>query len=129
MRLIEADPTLDERPDFGSGVSDRVLSLRERSLSSLSLGEIAFCLRQTVALSHTVPIALEALANQPLVAAELYPGDLLVSLLHAADRSALPVHQLAELHGICSAAIAGADSIQESVVPVALAFAGRSNGT
>ena len=129
MRLIDVDQTLANRPDFGSGLSDRLLSLREKSLSSLTLGEIALCLRQSVAVSHVVPIALLALADQPLLEAELYPGDLLVSLLHAAKHADLTADQLSALHDICSAALAGADSIAKSVVPDALAFFGRVNGT
>jgi CDI immunity proteins len=129
MKLIEADPTLAIRPNFGSGLSDRMLSLRQRQLASLTLGEIALCLRQSVALSHLVPLALTALAVQPLVEAELYPGDLLVSLLHAADRAVLSEHETNELYDICSNALVGADTIAESVVPAALAFVGRSNGS
>jgi hypothetical protein len=128
MRLIEADPTLANRPNFGSGLSDRVLSLRQRQLASLTLGEIALCLRQSVALSSVVPLALAALSEQPLVEAELYPGDLLVSLLHAASRSALSKEESNKLHDICSSALVSADTIAESVVPAALAFLGRRNG-
>jgi hypothetical protein len=129
MRLIEADPTLANRPNFGSGLSSRVLLLRQKQLASLTLGEIALCLRQSVALPHVVPLALAALAEQPLVEAELYPGDLLVSLLHAADRSVLSEQESNELYDICSNALAGADTIAKSVVPAALAFVGRNNGT
>lgn len=129
MRLIEADPTLANRPNFGSGLSDRVLSLRQRQLASLTLGEIALCLRQSIALSHVVPLALAALAKQPLVEAELYSGDLLVSMLHAADRSVLSKEASNELYDICSRALADAVTIAESVVPAALTFVGRNNGT
>lgn len=128
MRLIEADPTLGNRPNFGSGLSDRVLSLRQKQLASLTLGEIALCLRQSTALSHVVPLALAALAEQPLIEAELYPGDLLVSMLHAANLSVLSKEESNELCDICSNALADADSIAESVVPVALTFVGRNNG-
>ena len=122
MRLIDADPSIADLPDFGSGVSDRVLSLRQRECSSLTVGEIAFCLRQGIAIEHLAPLALNVLVDQPLVEAELYAGDLLASLLHAARKRNLSAAQAAELWDICSAALAGAESIQNNVVPAAAAF-------
>ncbi len=122
MKLVDADPSIANLPGLGSGVSDRVVSLRERECSGLTIGEIAFCLRQGIAVEHLAPLALEVLVDQPLIEAELYAGDLLASLLHAAKQASLPVAQAAELWDICSAALAGAESIQGNVVPAAAAF-------
>ena len=129
MRLIDADPSLASRPDLGSGVSDRAHSLHTRRLSDLSLGELSFCLRQGIAVAHVAPLALSALAVQPLLEAELYPGDLLVSLIHGATRYGLGAPETAELSDVCSAALARAGTIQESVVPAALAFVASQAGT
>jgi hypothetical protein len=128
MKLIDLDPTLASKPDFGSGVSDRVISLRERPLDSLTLGEVAFCLRQSVALPYVVPIALKALAEQPLIEVDGFPGDLLVSILHAAKTAKLSEPQFSELYGICASATAGAESIAEHVVPTAQAFMDHGYG-
>ena len=129
MRVIEADPTLANRPELGSGVSQRAHALKQRLVSELSLAELAFCLRQGIAVGAVAQRAAAALATQPLVQAEAYPGDLLSSLLHAAQNGSAPAAVVAELWDICSAALAGAESIQESVVPAARAFVGQRHGT
>jgi hypothetical protein len=129
MKLKALDPSLALRPDFGSGVSDRVKLLSNKKLSELSEGDIAFCLRQSVALTHVIPIALIQVAEQPLREVELYSGDLLVSFLQAAKNNALNTEQLAELREICSSALATVDTINESVVPVAAAFISDSDVT
>lgn len=129
MRLIDADPSLASRPDIGSGVSDRAHSLRQYHISDLSLGDIAFCLRQGIAVPHVSLLALAALSTQPLLQAELYPGDLLASLLHAAARYSLGAESAAELVEICFAALADAEIIQETVVPAVAAFVASRAGT
>ncbi|WP_430391802.1 contact-dependent growth inhibition system immunity protein [Dyella sp. 20L07] len=122
MTLENLDPTLVQRQDLGSGLSERAKALRGRTLAELSPGEIAFCLRQSIALPHTIPLAMDLVIEQPLIHAELYPGDMLLSLLHVSKLNALSVSQSAELHDICSAAVAGAETIAESVVPAAKGF-------
>lgn len=129
MRVIDADPTLANRPELGSGVSQRAHELKERLVSELSLGELAFCLRQGIAVGPVAQRAAAVLATQPLVQAEAYPGDLLCSLLHAAQSGTAPAAVVAELWDICSAALVGAESVQESVVPAARAFVDQRHGT
>jgi CDI immunity proteins len=125
MKLIDADPTLANRPNFGSGLSDRIISLHNKSLTDLTLGELALCLRQSVAIAHVVPLSLAALASQPLLEADRYPGDLLSSLLHAAKNSTLSEDQLAALHSVCCAACSDAETIIQHVIPEAMAFLGQ----
>jgi hypothetical protein len=129
MKLHEADPTIDTRPDIGSGLSGRILALRQRELSSLSLAEIALCLRQSIALPYVVPLALEALADQPLLDAELYPGDLLWSLLHASRQYSLGISHSQELADICTSAISAVEHLKDSVVPAAAAFSEQVRAT
>jgi hypothetical protein len=128
MKLAILDPTLAHRPDIGSSVSDRAKGLRDRELADLSPGDLAFCLRQSIALPHVIPIALDLAAEQSLLEAEGYPGDLLISLLHAAQNNSFTDLQLSELRDICSSALAGAETIAETVVPAASAFVARYDG-
>jgi hypothetical protein len=81
MKILDADPSLASRPDIGSGVSDRARFLLTLDLADLSCGDVAFCLRQGIAISHVMPLALSALVKQPFLEAELYPGDLLAAIL------------------------------------------------
>jgi hypothetical protein len=129
MKIIDADPSLATRPDFGSGVSDRARLLRTRELADLSLGDVAFCLRQGIAIPHVSPLAISALAEQPFVEAELYPGDLLAAILHAAARYGVSNTEAFELSEICTIALSGAETIQNDVVPAALAFVAAQAGT
>ncbi|PPJ42855.1 hypothetical protein C0063_06295 [Pseudoxanthomonas sp. KAs_5_3] len=129
MRLIDADPSLASRPDVGSGVSDRARSLWQCELSDLSQGDLAFCLRQGIGVAHLAPLAIGALTVEPLLEAELYPGDLLTSLLHAEAHYGLGSDTASDLAEICSVALTGAESIQEIVVPAAAAFVASRAGT
>src|SRR5258708_19361428 len=97
MKLGALDPSLLERPQLESGVSIRARALAEKSLEELSPGDIAFCLRQSIALSHVVPIGLDLLDTNPIVEAELYDGDLLVSLIHASNTYVLTETQTTRL--------------------------------
>ena len=96
-------------------------------MEDLSNGDIAFCSRQSIALAHVIPIALDILVKQPLIEAELYPGDMLVSLLAAAKNKALNKVQLQELYDICANAAAGALTISETVLPAAADFIAERN--
>ena len=118
MKIGDFDPSLVLRPHLGSGVSDRAHGLEQRDLQDLTPGEIAFCLRQSIALPSVIPIALQWLMHQPWLEAELYPGDLLWAVLHVATRnSSLGASQV--LLGICESAIA--DPASDSEEPLAAA--------
>ncbi len=54
-------------------------------LDALSHGEVRFLLSEGRALDRMIPLSLERLAADPLLAADGRPGDLLVTLLAAAD--------------------------------------------
>jgi hypothetical protein len=129
MKLSAIDPTLASRPDLGSGVSNRAKSLVSVSLSDLTPGDIAFCVRQSIALKAVIPLALELAAAQPLLETESYAGDLLVSLLEAAKSNRLSSDDLAELRDICSAALAAAETIAAAVTPEVKQFISQFDGT
>ena len=129
MNLIDADPKLKERPNLESAVGIRARSLLLKDISSLSLGEIAFCLRQNIAVASVAPRALAELVGNPFVCAEHYAGDLLASLLHAANQGQVASEVIRELRDICSSAIAAAETIRESVVPDLVAFVDKQDAT
>ena len=54
-------------------------------LDALSLGEIRFLLSEGRGLAHVIPLTLDRLAADPLQSADGRPGDLLVTLLAAAE--------------------------------------------
>ena len=68
-------------PVLRSYVAVRAHGVRQIPLKDLTVQDIRLGLGQQVGLEYLVPLALEALTEQPLVEAELYRGDLLVSLL------------------------------------------------
>jgi CDI immunity proteins len=121
MELIEIDPTLALRPDYDSSVS-------HRTLSELCPSDIAFCLRQSIAVPQVAELALNLASDNPLLNAEFYEGDLLMSLLHAAKNKLLSVQQLAELRDVCSDAVITAEAVVENVVPTAASFASDYDG-
>lgn len=83
MRIGEIDRSLASRPRLESGVAIRAHSLADRHIEDLSPGDLAFCLRQGIAVQAVMEKAVDLLASQPIVEAELYPGDLLSSAIHA----------------------------------------------
>lgn len=111
-----------------SGVSERAHMLKQRLISELSLAELAFCLRQDIATAPVAARAVGALADDPLLEAEGYPGDLLCSLLHAAQSGRLSPALSLKLWDVCSEALAGAEAIRELVVPAASEFLRSQRG-
>src|SRR5689334_2241899 len=107
MRISDIDRSLSSRPKLDSGVSVRAHALAERHLEELTLGDIAFCLRQGIAVPEVMARAINSLAAQPLVEAELYPGDLLSAAIHAEEKGWLHADQRNELREICLSAVAG----------------------
>ena len=99
------------------GVARRLGRLREREVEELTAADIAFCLRQSIALQFMVDRAIHFLADAPLLQVELFPGDLLVSLLAAAESATLSETQRSEVWDICASAKAGAESIAQHVLP------------
>jgi len=104
MRIRDIDPSLASRPKLDSGVSIRARSLADRHLEDLTPGEIAFCLRQGIAVPAVMDRAIHLLASQPFVEAELYPGDLLGAAIHAETKGWLNSDQSSALRAIRSAA-------------------------
>jgi len=133
MKLGDLDPSIQERlsrrPGFNSSVTIRCRLLLEKSLDQLTAGDVAFCLRQTIAIPHVVPIALDLLDVNPIVEAELYDGDLLVSLLLAAEKHALTDLETTRLWDACAGAAAATKTLAETVIPKVDSFFAREQRT
>ncbi len=129
MRIGDIDPTLKTRPRLESGVSARAHSMIERRLEDLSPGDLAFCLRQGIAVPAVMDHAIDLLASQPLVEAELYAGDLLAAAIHAETMGWLGSEQRSELRAICSTAVAQASMLAEDVLPLAESLIRRHDAT
>ncbi len=94
--MVDADPPLPgslaalEGLDIAKGAygGPRVARLSRAlrvPLDALSHGEVRFLLSEGRALDRVIPLALDRLSADPLLAADGQPGDLLVTLLAAAD--------------------------------------------
>jgi len=68
-------------PDFDSHLVRTCHRLRRVPLENFSDGDLRIMIGQQIGLLRLVPIALEKLEEDPLVDAELYPGDLLNAVL------------------------------------------------
>lgn len=128
MNIGSLDPSLALRPDLQSGLGNRARALINRPLESLTPADLAFCLRQSIAVPHIAPLAIDLVARQPLIETELFPGDLLLAVVHAARNKLLAPNQLRELRDACSGAIAAAETVAESLVPKAKAFIAAYDG-
>jgi hypothetical protein len=75
-----------EEHDWGPATFDSWLvqtahQLRYRPLKDLTAGDLRLLIGQHIGLQYLIPLALEALAEDPLVEATFYPGDLLEVVL------------------------------------------------
>jgi hypothetical protein len=129
VRIGEIDPQLASRPKIDSGVSTRAHSLLDRHVEDLSAGELAFCLRQAIAVPPVADRALELLASQPLLEAEHYNGDLLSAAIHAESNGWLSTGQRDELRDICTSVVARVSGLVENVIQLAEELIRRRNAT
>lgn len=80
LEQLEGDRWPDPGPEATRLMRD-VHSARTVPLGTLDPSQLRVLVRQQVGLAHVVPVALDALANDPLLEADYYPGDLLAALL------------------------------------------------
>lgn len=64
-----------------TGMVARCLRLRRTPLKDITLGDLRLLVSQQIGLRTLVPTALRLVSEEPLLEAELYPGDLLSALL------------------------------------------------
>ncbi|HXT18457.1 MAG TPA: contact-dependent growth inhibition system immunity protein [Gemmatimonadaceae bacterium] len=128
VKLSEITPRIAVKPDFDSSTTHRAWSLRDKRVSELSPADLAFCLRQNIAAQQVAERALAMVADQPLLQAEFYPGDVIAALIQAAEAGGLTAAQRGELRDVCSAAVAAFHHLQKSVIPAAESFVERYDG-
>ena len=80
LEQLEADDWGDPAPD-ATPLVRRILRLRRIPVETLSTEDLRLLIGQGVGLEHLIPRALDVAEANPLAAGDLYPGDLLVSLL------------------------------------------------
>lgn len=66
---------------FDSDLADRCTSLRRKPLKDFTVEELRLMVGQRIGLPFIVPIAVDCLLENPYIAGDLYPGDLLVNVL------------------------------------------------
>jgi hypothetical protein len=74
------------RPPYPTVMIERVARARSIAIGALESGDLRLLVSQGVGLSYLWPVALERLADHPLLWAELYRGDLLSAALHAEEK-------------------------------------------
>lgn len=116
-RIGDLDPSLASRPQLGSGVSDRAHALIDRRLGELDAADLAFCLRQKIAVVAVMDRVTEILVSRPLLEAEFYEGDLLLAAIHAERSGWVTAAQRSELRDICSTASAAIATLVSVVSP------------
>jgi len=79
--LDDLDPPAWEEPPHPSHLVATCHRLRSKPIGALSNGDLRILIGQKIGLLWLVPLALEVLQVEPLAEGDLYPGDLLVSVL------------------------------------------------
>jgi len=70
-----------EHNPYPSNVVQRAQRLRKLALESLSIDDLRFLIGQEIGLPYVLPLAFEHLAENPAAGGQMYPGDLLDSVL------------------------------------------------
>jgi hypothetical protein len=124
--LSQLEPKLANVERTGSSVTERAHAIASKQVDELTAAELAFCLRQRLALDHVFLSAVAILRVDPFIEAEGYPGDLLCSALDAAKDCLAPgcaLHN--ELWDICADASASLATLQDHLVPSMERFRAR----
>ncbi len=67
--------------DLETRIQKRCHELRKIPLAGLQIEDLRLLIGQQIGLKYLVPVALEKLSTDPLAEGDLYPGDLLQSIL------------------------------------------------
>jgi hypothetical protein len=129
VRIGDIDPHLASRPKLDTSTSIRAHSLVDRNLEDLSAADLAFCLRQGIAIPPVAARALKLLWVQPLLEAEHYSGDLLSAAIHAESNDWLESAQADELRDVCISVVTRISCLLEDVIPLAEDLIRRRNAT
>ena len=78
--LEELENDFWNEPSINSSVALKCHALRKLPISKLSVENLRFLIGQKIGLSFLVPLALDLLESNPLVAGEMYKGDLLANV-------------------------------------------------
>jgi CDI immunity proteins len=78
--LEELENDFWAEPSLNSNLALKCHEFRKLPISKLSVEDLRFLIGQKIGLSFLVPLALELLELNPLVAGEMYKGDLLANV-------------------------------------------------
>jgi len=70
-----------DKPDFESHLAKRCYDLRKVTLNKFSVEDLRIMIGQQIGLKYLVPLAIETLTKDIFSEGDLYPGDLLKTLL------------------------------------------------
>ena len=79
--LSELERDLWGAPEFDSHVVTECHRLRFVALKDFTIEDLRLMIGQNIGLDYLVPLALEHLETNPLVAGDFYPGDLLKNVI------------------------------------------------
>ena len=81
-----------DQPDFESHLTTRCYELRKITLNKFTTEDLRIMIGQQIGLKYVVPLAIETLTKDIFSEGDLYPGDLLKTLLHI-DTSFWALHK------------------------------------
>lgn len=80
--LQELDKQEWRNDDFPSSLVLTCSALRRKPLREFTVEDLRIMIGQNLSLSYLVPLAIEHLQRDPLVAGDFFPGDLLANVLN-----------------------------------------------
>ena len=80
LEVLENDKWPDEK-EYPTGLVKRCYDYRKIPVDKLTIGELRTLIGQNIGLKYLIPIAIDFLKTDILIEGDLYPGDLLDSVL------------------------------------------------
>lgn len=79
--LQDLEPDEWPEPEYASYLVITIHRLRRKPLNEFTVEDLRIMIGQNVGLPYLIPIAIERLAEDPLIAGDFYRGDLMKSVL------------------------------------------------
>ncbi len=102
-------------PTFDSHLVTTCHRLRTKPVDDFSVEDLRMMIGQQIGLPHLIPPAVVALERDPLAEGDYYPGDLLVSVIGAAEWLQAHPEWLARVIRVAERALTGLDEAENYV--------------
>jgi hypothetical protein len=109
--LEELEGFVAGEPPFDSSIVRRIYALRKKPIGEFTADDLRFAIGQGRGVPYLLPLALELLETNPLVAGICYHGDLLMAVLRAVPQWASRAVHL-QVRGLVERALAQLSAIE-----------------